>query len=669
MRDHVHRQDRLLSLVFVISLVISLGGCGGTQGSEGSLYGRGSENSEAGRGTLMVSCPFAGDSQASSGIYESLQYYLLNVYEKGSTVPLAPEQRVERSSGGLAGVAQFSGLPAGYVTLAVKGFTAEALVNCELSENMLIAGGLPSEVTVKPLHGPAPNGFTMNEMTFTGGTGAVTLDNFSAASEAIVSITYNSEIQKSHEVNLVTTGGSATNQSSAVPVPAKKRSPPPSPSVMEESAIDDMEFTTRKMAEAVEKYGIPGPVSRDMLIRLGKMDRNGSFIKDTVGQKRDIMLWMRVDKLSSPREYITRSCTCYYAGTRCVIYVDDADWSSSIEQSRVDAIGQHFDATTWQKAEELFGPLPELRWGDRLYVIFSSKIAHGAYFDADNEYDKSEVPHSNQLDCVFCDPTLEKENIIPTDRDWQGVVAHEFQHLLRWFRKVYQSGHTVYDTQQNKDSLFLDSPVTEGLSQYFECMVGRGFLYGDDLSRAYRLKTLRDYLSKPQDTTMVAGSNTGYAMGFLMVFYLLDHYGMDSLQRAELPDGKLALRSLEAASGETAAQLFAKFSMALKLAAVPGINPQYAFTSIDLTGATKYYNGQGLFTAWNHATNCNDYSQGVDLKEGGYSYLFESLKTLEWSPQYLRFCNGSGNPLRISLAGFLPTAAGGGTFTVYVLSR
>jgi len=665
---NLRRLNVILIALFIAAIAVSKGGCGSWNNTAAS-YDSGYTSDASGKGALTVNCPFTATQKLSKDICRDLQYYTVNVYAQNSTTPLAPAQRVDKPSNGSTGTAQFIDLPLGYVTVSAKGYTGTSLLNCESSSDVQIKGPLPSEIAVKPLHGPVPDGFSIKEMTFEAGSGTFSMDSFGALNEAIISVNYNSENPDMSTANMIEAAGMATNQESSGPVLNACNSRTMLPEGGDIQALDDMEFVTRKMAEGVEKYGIPGPVSREWLMKQGRMDKNGRYVRDTIGQKRSIILWKRADTSSVSREYITRSCTCCYSGERCVIYVDDADWSVNIEQGRVDAIGQYTDTMIWPKAEELFGRLPELRWGDRLFVIFSSQIAHGAYFDADNEYDSSEVPHSNQLDCVFCDPSLSKETYHATTRDFQGVVAHEFQHLLRWYRKVYQSGYVHYDAQQLKDSLQLDSPVTEGFSQYFECMVDRGFFNGDDLSKVYRLKTLRSYLSKPQNTSMVYGSIDGYAAGFLMVFYLYDHYGMEGLQRASLADGNLALRSLETASGETATNLFAKFSLALKLADVPGINSEYSFKSIDLSGATRYYQDQGLYTAWSCFSNCNDYSLGVDLREGSYIYYLGGLKPIEWSPMYMRFFNGSGNPLKISLTGFQPTTGGGGSFTVYVLSR
>jgi len=185
----------------------------------------------------------------------------------------------------------------------------------------------------------------------------------------------------------------------------------------------------------------------------------------------------------------------------------------NLTQECIDSVGQFFDNVAWQKAEELFGPITSLRWGDGFYILFSSKVAHGAIFRPLDEYDASEAPYSNQSDMAYFNPLLSDNGIVPTIRDWHGIVSHEFQHLMRWYRTIYQSGHISYDENCLANAVIYDGAIDEGLAQYFEIMVGRGLYYGDEISKLHRVNAIRDFLSEPHISPF-----TGAAAPTLSVF-------------------------------------------------------------------------------------------------------------------------------------------------------
>ncbi|MDQ7825952.1 MAG: hypothetical protein RDV48_24330 [Candidatus Eremiobacteraeota bacterium] len=327
----------------------------------------------------------------------------------------------------------------------------------------------------------------------------------------------------------------------------------------------------------------------------------------------------------------------------------------------------------------LCGSNSSLRWGDHIFAAFSLVNNENAFVAPFNFYPRSQIPDSNELDIVYCGCCFDT-GLLPlggdgncaTVNDIEGILAHETQHIMRWLRKVYESGHPYFPSSQF-DTLVLDAPLNEGLSMYLECMVNRGFLFGDVFSKELRIYDLRNILSRSYRGSIFGGNNNPglYSCGLLLMFWLADHYGLEDLAKLELPNGKLAQQSLEDVTGEVNRNTFMKFSMAQALSAETGINPEYHFTSIDLSGAIVYYRhwekNYGLFPA---ASTISTYDSwlGWDITNAGPCDM-NQYSVREWAVNHLRFYNGAGNTLTIPLAGLIPDPDAGGEFFVKVLIK
>ncbi|GEM_PF-1387206 len=650
---------------FLIAIVLMsaclLAGCGGSgNGGASSPVALGGESQDS--GALKVICPFQESRLASRDTYSGIQYYVISVHRKGTEEPLVPAMRVDRSDSGSQGSALFESLPLGEMTMVAKGYTEKNLLTCENWQDITLKPGTDTEtVVVEATAGPAPTGFKLQRVLLSQGNGTASIENFGPSQEATVLINYNSKNPDIGSLNEIKATGSVINTgvSGKRLTNANREKVRPRPTPKKEVPFpDDITRLTENAAACVNHYGIPRPVSRERLSELKRMDSQGNYQREAVGDKKNFK-WGS-DALP---------CTCRYSGTHSVIYLDDADPKESISQEYLDSIGHYFDNVTWQKAEELVDTVTSLRWSDRFCLLFSSKVEHNAVFRPLDEYDESEAPYSNQCDMAYFNPLLSEDGIVPTIRDWDGIVAHEFQHLMRWYRTIYQSGHAHYDELYLSQAILYDGALDEGLSQYFELMVGRGLFYGDAISKLHRVNAIRTFLSEPHMSPFTGGGSS-HALGFLMICYLYDHYGgMEVLKKLDLAGSRLGFDAIEDVTGEKASLLYAKFSMALRFSTEPGINQPYTFNTIDLSGNTAYYQDKGFFPARTYKTNTNDFSRGVDLAEANYLYSLEGTSTYEWASQYLRFFNGSGENIVINLQGYLPTSLGQGDISIYVLSR
>jgi hypothetical protein len=514
---------------------------------------------------------------------------------------------------------------------------------------------------------PTPNGFTMQMQTLTSGNGSFTVSGFNSSSEVLGLVAYHSAYPDKSAAasgHDVTHGGTASSllpdQLDITPGPPAALTVKQPPTEADKMPLDDMDFMLTRLARCLESYGVPPPVSRERLLKLGRLTDGGVVMKDFEGQTKYLYVTDATTERSQQRLF-----TCRYAGAHCYVYVDNADLTY-FSAANAQTLGQFFDGEIWTKAEQVFGPISNLRWGGMVYLVVSSYINGNAYFDATHEYD---VSGSNYVDSVYADPKLSYKGSYINITDFQGVFAHEFQHLMRWYRKVYESGYTSYNSQQLIDCVYLDAPINEGASQYFEILVGRGFTNSPSgFAKYLRIDKLRNYLYAPELNPIVSryGSNY-YAAGFMTLFYLVDHY-TDGLRRLSLADGKLALDSLEQAAGESKITFFDKFALALLLSPRTGMNSAYRFTSVDLSGNTIYYDGKGLYTARFYRDNTgSSFEKGIDMSIAGYSYSMDSYRTREWAGQYHRFFNGRGNDLNLSFTDYAPHNSGGGSYRIYIL--
>jgi len=416
----------------------------------------------------------------------------------------------------------------------------------------------------------------------------------------------------------------------------------------------------RRADDLYRRLGRSRPLTAAELASQGRVSTAGVMIQDVVG---DVRAFKDTETGASA------NCTCRYVGTHCYVYVGD----DQISNAEAVAMGQFFDETIYPKAHAYFGSEwnPGIDGDSHVYVVFSSLANGNAYFDASNEYPISaDNSFSNLKEMVMIDGRMSFPQFGPmTFEDLKGIVAHEFQHLVRWSTKLQGSSFTGIDAPSSRDK-----GVNEGCSQLMECLVGYGYRYGPTFSVASRSQNLKEYLESTESVSLSGHERGGarfYSAGLLAVLYLVDHFGPDSevLPRLGASDGRVGMDSLAAASGLRASDFFDRLAWALRFAATPGMDPAYTFRSIDLTGRTQYA-GTPLHAAWACMSNLGpaDYAQGWDLSRSAWTTP-NTAALLEWAPQFHRFYNGRGQTLEIELADLKPSGAGGGDVSVYLLCR
>lgn len=680
---HLKSISILFSLLLLFSCLCPLTGCGGGSGSTGNVpfSGGSGGGGQTTTGNLQVTVPFTGQSSLTSGMVDlsTINYYLVDLYTQGTTTPVATQQNVPNPGGGASGTGTFSSVTPGTYSLSTRGYDLGGALRVWSDSTATITAG--STATAAPTQTSiTPTGFTSQAVTLTTGAASVTVNNFGASNEAMVFVNYNSatpDALLAHNNNLVTATTAVTslvgNLASLITPSKSVFSAKPAPAELN-FPMRDIDIVTEGTATCLEKFGLPKPVTKAEKIALGLMDENGNILRAAVNDTKNINI---INNSNVWTDGV--ACTCRYANTNVAIWVDNHDWevggNGSVTQTHVNSIGDFFQGTTWTKAATYFNvAAPGLRWGGSQFNIVISDVVDdnggNAYFYAVHEYPFDAVtnPHSNQMDSVYCCTTFSfAGQPTVTEQDWQGVISHEFQHYLRWYEKVFVGGAAQADQSR------LDAPINEGLSQYFECYVGRGLLNGPAFSQWLRTDNMNQYLGATEAVPIVTSGGGGrmYSAGFMTVFYLLDHYGgLPAINKLEKANTNVALNSIQEAAGESLADFFLKYCMALNLANRAGMTSAFTFSSIDITGATTY-NGVAFHPSWYYDDNVGaptDYSRGIDMQTAGNNYNINP-NIIEWAAEQYRFYNGRGNTLTLNLSNFNPNVNGGGNFTIFVINK
>ncbi len=147
-----------------------------------------------------------------------------------------------------------------------------------------------------------------------------------------------------------------------------------------------------------------------------------------------------------------------YNGSKCIIYGEDASLAL-INKTIVNNVGAEFDNKIYDLITSKFGNSGDVDNNGKIIILlldikdgFTGSGGYIAgYFDSTHMYDN---PNSNKADMIFMDIN---PGIIG-DEDFMVTIAHEFQHLVNFYQKVFVQGSTTGQ----------DTWINEGLSSAAE---------------------------------------------------------------------------------------------------------------------------------------------------------------------------------------------------------
>ena len=164
-----------------------------------------------------------------------------------------------------------------------------------------------------------------------------------------------------------------------------------------------------------------------------------------------------------------------------------------------------FENQTYPTNRRLFGSewLPGIDGDPHVYIYLGNIPGVGGYFSGPDEYSSQIRPYSNQHEMFY----INLENARPGNDYFDGILAHEFQHMIHWA------------TDRNEDTW-----VSEGLSELASEINGYDVGGSDQL-----------YLAQPdsQLTTWpdLEYSGPHYGASYLILTYFHDQYGENAIHQ------------------------------------------------------------------------------------------------------------------------------------------
>lgn len=180
---------------------------------------------------------------------------------------------------------------------------------------------------------------------------------------------------------------------------------------------------------------------------------------------------------------------------------DHANWwvhdEVEVDQDDLEASAQVFEEQTYPTNRSIFGSewSPGMDGDVRVNVFLGDVAGVGGYFSSADEYPRSVNPNSNEMEIFY----LNIYNAGPGNSYFDGILAHEFQHMIHW------------NTDRNEELW-----INEGLAEL------AAYLNDFDVG-----SSVQSYLSDPDITVTRWEVQTGefYGSAYSFTRYLYNRFG------------------------------------------------------------------------------------------------------------------------------------------------
>jgi immune inhibitor A len=307
-------------------------------------------------------------------------------------------------------------------------------------------------------------------------------------------------------------------------------------------------------------------------------------------------------------------------------FQDDLD----ISQEDIEEAGREFEEVVYPAVTRYFGQewTPGVDSDRHITLLHAALPGLGGYFSDTDEYPRSVSPASNEREMVY----LSVAGTRPGSDAYNGLVAHELQHLVHW------NGDPSEETW-----------VNEGLSE-----VARELASASSGLTPLAVTTPDTQLNAwgPLGT----GNAPHYTASYLFVRYLLEHYGgFEGARRLveEPGDGIEGINAYLAPFGVTFEDVFADWLIASYLDDPDGGPYSYADADVEVSSATTLTDyGEGEDSVHQFAA---DYIE-LEPAEGDAVFSFdgsEAVKAIPNEPHSGRgqWWSGRGDAIDSTLTG------------------
>jgi len=307
---------------------------------------------------------------------------------------------------------------------------------------------------------------------------------------------------------------------------------------------------------------------------------------------------------------------------RLNFYIDKSWWDLQSQEKRIkitsylNELSIELENNIYPKITSLFGYEwnPGIDKDSKITILFHQmNNSEGGYFREADEYEKIQVPISNEKEMVYLAVSgLEKQNA-------KISLAHELVHLITFNHK-----NKFLNIEE-------DIWLNEARADYTSTILG----YDDEYAGSNLQQRVRDFVENPSDS-VIDWNNTkyDYASANLFIQYLVDHYGInilkDSLESRYTGIDSINYALQKNGAKENFSQIFINWTIALTVNDC-STNNKYCYLNPNLKNLRL-----------NPTLNF--------LPLIGSSSLSVSNNTKTWSGNWLKFIGGSGD-LKLDFSG------------------
>ncbi len=314
--------------------------------------------------------------------------------------------------------------------------------------------------------------------------------------------------------------------------------------------------------------------------------------------------------------------TLVKTGAKLYFYVEKSWWGLQTQSKQgeilanLDSLSNEFDNNIYPTLISTFGAEwnPGIDNDSKITVLFTPmNSAEGGYFREADEYEKLQVPTSNEREMLY----IAVSSI--GNANAKIVLGHEFTHLITF-------------NQKNKNfGVEEDTWLNEARADYSSTLLG----YDNSYSGSNLQQRVKDFIENPSDSvTGWTGTKYDYASVSLFMHYLVDHYGVSILSDS-LKSRSIGIESInEALSRRGVSKNFAQVF----------INWTIASAVNDCSQNSEYcYLNQNL-------GNIRVNPALIFLPLTGDSSLSSTNVTKNWAGNWQKIIGGSGN-LKLEFSG------------------
>lgn len=224
------------------------------------------------------------------------------------------------------------------------------------------------------------------------------------------------------------------------------------------------------------------------------------------------VFWVLDSSAKPPRQFQITT-TLLYRTEHSYWWVQDG---FAVPEADIAASAREFEDNIYPTDRQFFGSewSPGVDNDVRIHIVMGNVPGVAGYYSAANEYSQAAVDYSNQREMFL----INLKAIQPGQRQFNSVLAHEFQHMIHW------------NLDPNEDTW-----VNEGLSELAKFLTGYG-----------QSGFVSTYLQNPdlQLTSWGQEDHTrraNYGGSYLFALYLYNRFGSEMIHRlVEQPENGIA---------------------------------------------------------------------------------------------------------------------------------